>query len=46
MAKPLIPADEILDRALEILDSDGLEALTVRRLSADLRSRPGRSINR
>lgn len=40
MAKPLIPADDILDRALQILDSDGLEALTVRRLAADLKISP------
>lgn len=40
MAKPLIPTEVILTRALELLDADGLEALTVRRLSADLKISP------
>ena len=40
MAKPLIQPEDILDRALEILDADGIEALTVRRLSADLKISP------
>ncbi|MGW0044910.1 TetR/AcrR family transcriptional regulator [Rhodococcus sp. NPDC003348] len=37
MAKPLIPAEVILDRALELLDAEGVDALGVRRLAADLR---------
>ena len=40
MAKPLIPADDILDRALRFLDDEGVEALNVRRLSADLKISP------
>jgi AcrR family transcriptional regulator len=40
MAKPLIPAEDILTRALELLDSDGPAALNVRRLSADLKISP------
>ena len=40
MAKPLIPAEDILDRALELLDAEGPRALTVRRLSNDLRISP------
>lgn len=40
MAKPLIPADDILDHALKLLDAEGVEALTIRRLSADLKISP------
>jgi AcrR family transcriptional regulator len=40
MAKPLIPADDILAHALELLDAGGVEALNVRRLSADLKISP------
>jgi AcrR family transcriptional regulator len=40
MAKPLIPAEDILTRALELLDSDGPAALNVRRLSSDLKISP------
>jgi AcrR family transcriptional regulator len=40
MAKPLIPADDILARALELLDAEGNEALNMRRLSADLKISP------
>ncbi|WP_157576310.1 TetR/AcrR family transcriptional regulator [Mycobacterium sp. GA-2829] len=40
MAKPLIPAEDILSRALELLDSGGPSALNVRRLSADLKISP------
>lgn len=40
MAKPLIPAEDILARALELLDADGPAALNVRRLSADLKISP------
>jgi AcrR family transcriptional regulator len=40
MAKPLIPAEDILTRALELLDSDGPSALNVRRLSSDLKISP------
>lgn len=40
MAKPLIPADDILTHALDLLDSDGIEALSVRRLSAALKISP------
>ncbi|WAJ42909.1 helix-turn-helix domain containing protein [Mycobacterium sp. Aquia_216] len=40
MAKPLIPADDILTHALELLDSEGIEALSVRRLSAALKISP------
>lgn len=36
MAKPLIPAEAIYRRALEILDADGAEGLTIRGLAADL----------
>ncbi|MEZ0054405.1 AcrR family transcriptional regulator [Mycobacterium sp. MAA66] len=37
MAKPLISADAIYDRALELLDTEGAGALNARRLAADLR---------
>ncbi|WP_329407867.1 TetR family transcriptional regulator [Nocardia vinacea] len=37
MAKPLIPAEAIYERALELLDAEGTEALSTRRLAADLR---------
>ncbi|WP_100521012.1 TetR/AcrR family transcriptional regulator [Mycobacteroides abscessus] len=37
MAKPLIPVETIYERALELLDAEGSEALTTRRLAADLR---------
>jgi AcrR family transcriptional regulator len=40
MAKPLIPADDILDHALKLLDAEGVEALNIRRLSADLKISP------
>ncbi|BBY20236.1 TetR/AcrR family transcriptional regulator [Mycobacterium stomatepiae] len=40
MAKPLIPADDILTHALDLLDSEGVEALSVRRLSAALKISP------
>jgi AcrR family transcriptional regulator len=40
MAKPLIPADDILDHALKILDAEGVEALNIRRLAADLKISP------
>lgn len=40
MAKPLIPADDILTHALDMLDSEGIEALSVRRLSAALKISP------
>ena len=40
MAKPLIPADDILAHALDLLDSEGIEALSVRRLSAALKISP------
>jgi AcrR family transcriptional regulator len=40
MAKPLIPADDILTHALDLLDSEGIEALSVRRLSAALKISP------
>jgi AcrR family transcriptional regulator len=40
VAKPLIPREEILDRALELLDAEGLKALNVRRLSTVLRISP------
>jgi len=36
VAKALIPADDILRRALELLDQQGSSALNIRRLSADL----------
>ncbi|NDZ95922.1 TetR family transcriptional regulator [Streptomyces sp. SID6673] len=37
MARPLIPVDEILDRALALLDEEGAEALSARRLAGDLK---------
>lgn len=37
MAKPLIPVEDILERALELLDADGASALSARSLAADLR---------
>src|SRR5262245_17907414 len=37
MAKPLIPVDTIYGHALELLDAEGSEALTTRRLAADLK---------
>lgn len=37
MAKPLIPADTIYVRAMELLDSEGLPALSAQRLVKDLR---------
>ena len=40
MAKPLIPADDILAHALELLDAEGVEGLNVRRISADLKISP------
>jgi AcrR family transcriptional regulator len=40
MAKPLIPADDILEHALKLLDAEGVEALNIRRISADLRISP------
>jgi AcrR family transcriptional regulator len=40
VAKPLIPAEDILDRALELLDAEGPKALNVRRLSTDLKISP------
>lgn len=40
MAKPLIPADDILAHALEMLDAEGVAGLKVRRLSADLKISP------
>jgi AcrR family transcriptional regulator len=36
VAKPLIPAEEILARALELLDAEGPSALNMRALAADL----------
>jgi AcrR family transcriptional regulator len=40
VAKPLIPAEDILDRALELLDAEGPKALNIRRLSAALKISP------
>lgn len=40
MAKPLIPAEDILDRALHLLDAEGPKALNIRRLSTELRISP------
>jgi AcrR family transcriptional regulator len=40
VAKPLIPAQVILDRALELLDAEGPKALNVRRLSTELKMSP------
>ena len=37
MAKPLIPVETIYEHALELLDAEGSEALTTRRLAADLK---------
>jgi AcrR family transcriptional regulator len=37
MAKPLIPVEEIYVHALDLLDSEGAEALTTRRLAAELK---------
>jgi AcrR family transcriptional regulator len=37
MAKPLIPVEAIYARALELLDAEGAEALTTRRLAAELK---------
>ena len=37
MAKPLIPADAIFTRALELLDSEGSQALNARRLAEELK---------
>jgi AcrR family transcriptional regulator len=36
MARPLIPVEKILDHALAVLDSEGAEALSARRLAGDL----------
>ena len=40
MAKPLIPAEDIYRRALELLDAEGPAGLTVRRLSTELKISP------
>jgi AcrR family transcriptional regulator len=37
MAKPLIPVETIYEHALELLDAEGCDALTTRRLAADLK---------
>jgi AcrR family transcriptional regulator len=37
MPRPLIPVEEIYDRALALLDSEGADALNARRLAADLK---------
>ena len=37
MAKPLIPVEAIYEHALELLDAEGADALTTRRLAADLK---------
>jgi AcrR family transcriptional regulator len=37
MPRPLIPVEEIYDRALALLDSEGAGALNARRLAADLK---------
>jgi AcrR family transcriptional regulator len=37
MAKPLIPVEVIYERALALLDAEGSEALTTRRLAAELK---------
>ena len=37
MAKPLIPVEAIYEHALELLDAEGSDALTTRRLAADLK---------
>jgi AcrR family transcriptional regulator len=36
MARPLIPVEEILEHALTVLDAEGVEALSARRLAGDL----------
>ncbi|WP_068273991.1 TetR/AcrR family transcriptional regulator [Aldersonia kunmingensis] len=36
MARPLIPVERILDHALTVLDAEGLEGLSARRLAGDL----------
>jgi AcrR family transcriptional regulator len=36
MPRPLIPAEEIYDRAMALLDSEGADVLNARRLAADL----------
>jgi AcrR family transcriptional regulator len=40
MAKPLIPADDILAHAMKLLNAEGVEALNVRRIAADLKISP------
>ncbi len=37
MAKPLIPVETIYEHALELLDAEGSDALTTRRLAAELK---------
>jgi AcrR family transcriptional regulator len=37
MAKPLIPVEDIYAHALDLLDAEGAEALTTRRLAAELK---------
>jgi AcrR family transcriptional regulator len=37
MAKPLIPVETIYEHALEVLDAEGSDALTTRRLAAELK---------
>ncbi|MFV8053050.1 TetR/AcrR family transcriptional regulator [Mycobacterium sp. 48b] len=37
MAKPLIPVEVILERSLALLDAEGAEALTTRRLASELK---------
>src|SRR5258708_39891847 len=37
MAKPLIPVEAIYERALALLDEEGSDALTTRRLAAELK---------
>jgi AcrR family transcriptional regulator len=37
MAKPLIPAEVIYEHALALIDAEGAEALSTRRLAADLK---------
>lgn len=37
MAKPLIPVEVILERSLALLDAEGADALTTRRLAAELK---------
>jgi len=37
MAKPLIPVETIYEHALELLDAEGANALTTRRIAADLK---------